>query len=198
MSVQALQKVFDVSHFPQPLREHSSLGQTLCAVEGLHRLIGERVATANRLDALGAHKQIVNRVLEPFSHISVVVTSTEWDNFFALRRREDADPIMQALAYATREAMKASSPRSLVEGEFHAPYLPGGVGRSEEEARVYAACCARVSAREQGLEAARMRWLDRGLAYQAKPLYIRSHSIWTPCSDSTYANPGGACGSAQG
>jgi hypothetical protein len=28
-----------------------------------------------------AHKQIVNRILEPFAHISVIVTATEWDNF---------------------------------------------------------------------------------------------------------------------
>ncbi len=105
----------------------------------------EAVWQAKRLDALGAHKQIVNRVLEPFSHISVVVTSTAWDNFFSLRCHPDADPTMQALADAMRAAMQASTPRTLIEGEFHAPYLPGGVGHTEEEARICAARCARVS-----------------------------------------------------
>lgn len=33
----------------------------------------------------GATKQIANRLLEPFSWTKVVVTSTEWENFFTLR-----------------------------------------------------------------------------------------------------------------
>jgi thymidylate synthase ThyX len=30
-------------------------------------------------------KQLINRLLEPFSYITVIVTATEWDNFFKLR-----------------------------------------------------------------------------------------------------------------
>ena len=54
-------------------------------------------------------KQVVNRLLEPFSHISVVVTATEWDNFFALRCHPDADPTMRALAEAMRDAIRRAS-----------------------------------------------------------------------------------------
>jgi len=40
---------------------------------------------AGRLSEEGLHKQIVNRLTEPFQFIKVVVTATEWDNFFVLR-----------------------------------------------------------------------------------------------------------------
>jgi thymidylate synthase ThyX len=71
----------------------------------------------------GYHKQIVNRLLEPFQHIHVVVTATEWANFFALRRHEDAQPEIKALADAIYAAMEASQPNILDEGEWHLPYV---------------------------------------------------------------------------
>jgi hypothetical protein len=47
----------------------------------------------------GYHKQIVNRVIEPFSFITVVITATSWDNFYALRAHADAQPEIQDVAY---------------------------------------------------------------------------------------------------
>jgi hypothetical protein len=108
------------------------------------------VRAAMQFSEAGYHKQIVNRLLEPFAHISVVVTATEWDNFFALRCHPDAQPEIQALANAMREAMDASTPRHLNNWEWHLPYvLP-----SEEDEfpirpidllKISAARCARVS-----------------------------------------------------
>ncbi len=46
----------------------------------------------------GYHKQIVNRVIEPFSFITVVITATSWDNFYALRAHADAQPEIQDVA----------------------------------------------------------------------------------------------------
>ena len=40
---------------------------------------------ARALDGMGLHKQLTNRITEPWAHISVVCTATEWDNFFMLR-----------------------------------------------------------------------------------------------------------------
>lgn len=102
---------------------------------------------AEELNALGCHKQIVNRILEPFSHISVVVTSTEWENFFTLRRHRDADPTMQALARVMWHEMAASFP---VERDVHLPYLTPSdyemlALTPEALFRVSAARCARVS-----------------------------------------------------
>lgn len=68
----------------------------------------EAVDHANSLVRHGLHKQIVNRLLEPFGHISVVCTATDWQNFFDLRCHPDADPTMKALADAMREAIEGS------------------------------------------------------------------------------------------
>ena len=82
------------------------------------------IQEARNLNALGLHKQIINRLLEPFGHISVVVTATEWDNFFALRCHPDADPTMRALAEAMRYAMDTSTAYSGEHGEWRNWHLP--------------------------------------------------------------------------
>lgn len=74
---------------------------------------------------LGTHKQVVNRILEPWSHIKVVVTATEWDNFFYLRNHPDAQPEIHELARLMWEAYKASKSKLLKENEWHLPYLDG-------------------------------------------------------------------------
>lgn len=71
----------------------------------------------------GYHKQIVNRLLEPFSHINVVVTATEWENFFSLRAHPDAQPEIQALALAMKKAMGKSTPEKVYPGGWHLPYV---------------------------------------------------------------------------
>ena len=81
------------------------------------------VLNARDMLRLGVHKQIVNRIIEPWCHINVVVTSTEWANFFALRRHKDAQPEMKALADAIWEAREASTPRLLLPGAWHLPYV---------------------------------------------------------------------------
>ena len=43
------------------------------------------VMQAKYLSSVGLTKQLVNRLLEPFMWHTVLVTSTEWENFFALR-----------------------------------------------------------------------------------------------------------------
>lgn len=88
-------------------------------------------------DRLGAHKQIVNRLCEPWAHITVVISATEWANFFMLRRHRDAQPEIRALADAIYLAMKDSDPSYLVEGEWHLPYIDENYDL--REARVYAA-----------------------------------------------------------
>lgn len=92
---------------------------------------------AYHLVKLGLHKQIVNRILEPFAHISVVITATDWDNFFALRCHSAADPTMRVLAETIRDIMSVSKAQPLDAGQWHLPY---GGNLSESAAR-----CARVS-----------------------------------------------------
>ena len=101
------------------------------------------VDAAREAQRLGLHKQVVNRLIEPFAHISVIVTATEWDNFFALRRHEAADPTMRALANAMYQA-KANA-KAIVQplGGWHRPFLQGD--GDEATPRQIAARCARVS-----------------------------------------------------
>lgn len=83
----------------------------------------EAIKTAEALRTVGLHKQIANRVLEPWAHINVVVTATEWDNFFNLRAHPDAQPEIQDLAYKMLNAMAGSQPNHLQPGEWHLPYV---------------------------------------------------------------------------
>lgn len=81
------------------------------------------VDVATALNNAGYHKQIVNRILEPFSHITVLVTSDQWANFFALRNHEDAQPEIRELAQKMLAAMEASVPCILNEYGWHLPYI---------------------------------------------------------------------------
>ena len=77
------------------------------------------------MNALGLHKQIANRILEPWSYIKVVASATEWDNFFNLRNHPDAQPEIHELSRLMLEEYKKSTPKKLNYGEYHLPYLNG-------------------------------------------------------------------------
>lgn len=97
---------------------------------------------------LGVHKQVVNRLIEPWAHITVLVTATDWANFFALRDHPDAQPEIAALAKAMRAAMDASKPVALEPGEWHLPYVgwqPASSVGLKFALMASAARCARVS-----------------------------------------------------
>ena len=78
---------------------------------------------AEAFSEAGYHKQIVNRLLEPFQMIKVVVTATEWDNFFWLRFHDKAQPEIYELARCMLAAKKRSVPEVLNVGEWHVPYV---------------------------------------------------------------------------
>lgn len=69
------------------------------------KAVDNAVAVAESMVALGVHKQHVNRILEPFQCINVIVTATEWENFLHLRLASDAQPEMQDLARAIKGEM---------------------------------------------------------------------------------------------
>jgi hypothetical protein len=84
------------------------------------------IAVAWLLWRIGLHKQIANRILEPWMWITVVISATEWANFFALRDHPDAQPEIAHLAAWMRRVHAASEPRRLRAGEWHMPYLDDG------------------------------------------------------------------------
>jgi thymidylate synthase ThyX len=122
--------------------------QALAEAEWRHAL-ADALAHAENLSSseINLHKQLVNRILEPFAWITVIVTATEWSNFFVQRTHEDAQPELRHIAEMMLTAFRASAPRTLALGEWHTPLiqpdeesLPDDVKRKISVAR-----CARVS-----------------------------------------------------
>lgn len=74
-------------------------------------------------DTAGYHKQIVNRMTESVNYIDVLVTSTDYANWFALRDHPDAQPEIQELAQLMRIEYGVSFPKALQPGEWHLPYI---------------------------------------------------------------------------
>ena len=107
-----------------------------------------QITQAELLLDLGVHKQFANRLLEPFTTIKVVVTATEWQNFFELRLDHAAQPEMQELAQAMKTAMNESTPNLLKAGEWHLPYVSIEEQKAEGieiSKKLSTARCARVS-----------------------------------------------------
>jgi len=121
---------------------------------------------AEEFAAAGYHKQIANRLLEPFQFIKTVLTATEFTNFWWLRIDADADPSIKALAELMKEASDKSEPEILLPGEWHTPYVlhknsaqrgvlyyivneEGGMTflTLEEALAISASCCAQASYR---------------------------------------------------
>jgi hypothetical protein len=98
---------------------------------------------------LNVHKQVANRLLEPFMWHTVIVTATEWGNFFNLRCHPDAQPEIRRAAEEMRAAIKRSEPAELGEDEWHLPLVRpedrAEVDSAERLVKVSAGRCARVS-----------------------------------------------------
>lgn len=106
--------------------------------------IEKAVFSAQSLAELGVHKQHANRVLEPYAYVDVVLTATEWDNFFTLRTHADAQPEFQELALLMKDVYARSVPRTLM---WHLPYTDDITNNATIGDLFYvsAARCARVS-----------------------------------------------------
>lgn len=111
----------------------------------------EMLKIHRQMELLGVHKQIANRLLEPFMYTKGVVTATEesYEAFFKLRCASDAQPEIKALADAMKAAMESSNPITLSYGDWHLPYvnLDRFEGTLEEAIKVSVSCCAQVSYR---------------------------------------------------
>lgn len=81
------------------------------------------VGIAIALSDLEVHKQYANRVLEPYAHITVVITATELTNFFALRVHPMAQPEICELATQMWNCYRDSLPDLLIEGDWHLPFV---------------------------------------------------------------------------
>lgn len=146
---------------------------------------------AERMMRLGAHKQICNRLIEPFLFVPVVVSATDYANFFGLRLDAAAQPEMRVLAEAMKRAFDESVPLRLGHGQWHLPFveLAGNGLTVEESIKVSVARCARVS--YESFETGRRSTVAEDVALHDRLLVSRHLSpfehVATP--DETCLNP---------
>jgi thymidylate synthase ThyX len=90
-------------------------------------LIGRNasIVVANELNQLGAAKQEVNRVLEPYMKGSCIVTATgdAWQGFFELRTAEGVQPDFRTIAQAMLRLYNSNQPQLLQPGNWHIPWV---------------------------------------------------------------------------
>lgn len=97
----------------------------------------------------GLHRQYATRILEPYLRIKMILTATDWANFFGLRLSPGVMPEFQQLVVRMGRLFLASVPTPLRPGEWHLPYI------TNEEKSAYnntgslikasSARCARIS-----------------------------------------------------
>jgi hypothetical protein len=108
------------------------------------------LAVAGMAHLLGLHKQVANRLLEPWTYMTTLVSATEWVNFFRLRTF-GAQPEFMLLARKMLAAYMQRTPRKLVWGEWHFPdpefecQLMAAAGQLEAALDLAAAKAARTS-----------------------------------------------------
>lgn len=141
-------------------------GVNRAGMQAREQLTGWRLALAKRLwkwcgraacgfaylaMKCGLHKQVANRMLEPWQWIDVLVTATDWSNFFELRAHPDAQPEFQELAVAMREAISTYAAlgkvQNLMPGDWHIPYMISDEDHLslKDKVKLSTARCARVS-----------------------------------------------------
>lgn len=130
--MQANTELEDVEKISAQWRWRDAKAQAIASVKGLHEL--------------NVHKQIANRITEPWAHITVMATGTDYLNFFNLRAHKDAQPEFQVLAYTMlREYLRSVSVK--VEDGWHIPFgdrMPEGL-TLQQRLKIATARAARVS-----------------------------------------------------
>lgn len=152
--------------------------------------------SARYMTERGAHKQIVNRILEPFQTMKTVVTATEWENFYWLRNHEDAQPEIKRLAEVMLEAVSKSRANPIDPHDWHVPYYKDGFWMQgmedslDDALAISSSCCAQVSYRllDDSIEKARMVYkrLVESSPVHASPFEHQATPVDYPdCCDTT-------------
>jgi len=108
------------------------------------------VQVAKTLSALGAAKQEVNRVLEPYMKGSCVITATgdAWESFFNLRTAEGVQPDFRTIAQTMQRLYDSNQPQLLHPGDWHIPWVDRYIGDDVDlrsQLKISAARSARTS-----------------------------------------------------
>jgi thymidylate synthase ThyX len=124
------------------------------------------------------HKQLVNRLLEPFAWITVIITATDWANFFTQRCHPDAQPEIKHIAEMMLAQYRASIPAPVALGRWHLPLIQDDERALPEEqlCKLSVARCARVSY----LTHDGKRDVERDLDLYEKLLEGGANGHWSP------------------
>jgi hypothetical protein len=76
------------------------------------------------LHEMGVHKQDLNRPVEAWLRVSVLVTGTQffWENFFELRNHEAAQPAFREYAAAMEQLYRSTPAQPIELGAWHKPW----------------------------------------------------------------------------
>ena len=111
----------DKKHKLESWHEVSYSDKELAMIEWL-KARDSAITHVKKLNELNLHKQIANRILEPWFHIRIVLSGTDFENFFALRVHKDAHPDLQKLAGLMLDQYNVSEPQSIASGGWHIPF----------------------------------------------------------------------------
>jgi thymidylate synthase ThyX len=140
----------------------------------------DALAHAERLAEkdIDLHKQLVNRLLEPFAWITVIITATDWANFFTQRCHPDAQPEIKHVAEMMLAQYRASIPAPVALGRWHLPLIQDDERTLPDEqlCKLSVARCARVSY----LTHDGKRDIERDLDLYEKLLGGGANGHWSP------------------
>jgi thymidylate synthase ThyX len=140
----------------------------------------DALAHAERLAEkdIDLHKQLVNRLLEPFAWITVIITATDWANFFTQRCHPDAQPEIKHIAEMMLAQYRASIPAPVALGRWHLPLIQDDERTLPDEqlCKLSVARCARVSY----LTHDGKRDIERDLDLYEKLLGGGANGHWSP------------------
>ena len=111
----------------------------------------QMLAAVENLGKMGLHKQLANRLIEPWMFITVLVSATEYSNWFHLRNHKAAQPEIAWVARDMWTRFHDSVPRELKAGEWHLPLFDEATelslvnGSVAEAKKISTGRCARVS-----------------------------------------------------
>ena len=116
----------------------------------------DMVKHARRLERAGVHKQWANRLLEPFAWHTVIVTATEWENYWALRVSDMAQPEIFTISEKMKKLYEFNKPTLVTLADplpYHLPLVGSQYGDNMGSlvvapgtaVRLSVARCARVS-----------------------------------------------------
>lgn len=80
------------------------------------------VTQAVYLKEMDVAKEIVNRLIEPWQIVPVIITGTTFDNFFNLRCAESAQADLRIIAEEMRKQYGESEPKRVEWGDYHIPF----------------------------------------------------------------------------